>query len=80
MEQKDQVSYKGYQIMAVSFQLIRSAEWEFKGIIFGKDGNFSKDFLSPHTFKTAEEALQGCLEYGKRIVDGEVPGCSVDDI
>ena len=80
MEQKGQVSYKGYQIMVMSFQLIRSGEWEFKVIIFGKDGNFSKDFLGPHTFKSEEEALQGCLEYGKRIVDGEVPGCSVKDI
>jgi len=78
MKQKDLVSYKGYQIMAMSFQLIRSAEWEFKVIIFGKDG--TTDFLSPHTFKTEEEALQGCVDYGKRIVDGEVPGCSVDDI
>jgi len=80
MEQKDQVSYKGYQIMVMSFQLIRLGQWEFKVIIFGKGGYFSKHFLSPHTFKTEEEALQGCLEYGKQIVDGEVAGCSVEDI
>ena len=79
MEQKEQVSYKGYQIMVMSFQL-SSGEWEFKAIIFGKEGNFSRDLLSPHTFKTEQEALDGCLEYGKQIVDGEVPGCSVDDI
>jgi len=77
MEQKDLVSYKGYQIMVMSFRLIRLGEWGFKVIIFRKG---SRDFLSSHTFKTEEEALQGCLEYGKRIVDGEVPSCSVDDL
>ena len=66
--------------MVMSFQSIRSGEWEFKVIIWGKEGKFSRDFLGPQAFKTEEEALQGCLEYGKRIIDGMVPGCSVDDI
>ncbi len=80
MQQKDVVPYKGYQIRIMSFQLILSGKWEFKVIISRQGGIFSRDFLSPHTFKTEEEALQGCLEYGKGIVDGKIPGCSIDYI
>lgn len=67
MEQKDRFSYKGFEIMIMSFPC--SGAWEFKVIIFSADGGFSRDFLSPHAFENEQEALEACLEYGKRIID-----------
>ncbi len=78
MEQKDQIPFKGYQIMVMSFP--HSGGWKFKTIIYRPDGQFSKDFLSPHAFNDEKEALEECLEYGKRVIDGEVPGYSISDI
>ena len=78
MEQKDLFPYRGYQIMVMSFPY--SGEWKFKVIISRPDGQFSRDFLSPHAFKNEKEALESCLEYGKRIINEEVPGCSIGNI
>jgi hypothetical protein len=30
------------------------------------------------TFKTFEEAIAGGIRFGQDIIDGKVPGCSVD--
>ena len=67
MEQKDQVSYKGYQIMVMSFQLIRSGQWEFKVIIFGKGGYFSKHFLSPIHSKPKRKRFRAVLSMENKL-------------
>ncbi len=37
-------------------------------------------FSGPTTYPTEESAITGCCEFGRRIIDGRVRNCSVDDL
>jgi len=37
-------------------------------------------FSSPKTFPTQEAAIRGCHAFGRRIIQGRVPYCSIDDL
>ena len=62
------------------FQLGYLERWGFKVEIFRLEGKVSKSFLASLKFGTKQEAIENCLEYGKQIIDGQVPGCSVGDL
>jgi hypothetical protein len=40
----------------------------------------SRAFSAPATFPTEKAAINGCYAFGRRIIDGRVPDCSVDDL
>ena len=35
----------------------------------------TRGYSAANTFKTEEEAIQHCLNFGRQAIDGEVPGC-----
>jgi len=37
-------------------------------------------FSSPTTFPTEAAAIAGCRDYASKIIDGRIPGFSVDDL
>jgi hypothetical protein len=37
-------------------------------------------FSAPTTFANEDAAVVGCHEFGRRIVDGQVPECTVEDL
>jgi hypothetical protein len=39
-----------------------------------------RSFSGASTYASEEDAIEGCFEYGRRIIDGLVPDCSVDDL
>lgn len=44
------------------------------------DGVSVRPFYGRKTYGSKDEALRAALEIGRRVVDGQVPGSSVDDL
>ena len=80
MNQEDHEIYKNFLIWAITYNLAKMEEWRAKVNIMEKDGNTISPFLLENTFKTEEDAIRHSLELGKRIIDGEIPNCHVEDI
>jgi len=72
------VSYKGFTITPRTFQIRGSGRWTLDLLIRRRSG--PRAFSGPTTYATEEAAIVGCCEYGRRIIDGEVRGYSVDDL
>ncbi len=72
------VSYKGFHIRARSYQLHDTRQWtvdleiERKGRV--------RSFSLGERYATEGEAVARCVEFGRRIIDGAVPGCSVEHL
>ncbi|SRR6266699_1955653 len=77
----NRVTYKGYEIHAVPLP-VASGAWDTTLYIrIGRKGGWrDKKFTGAATFKTEEEAIQYCLETGKKIIDGAIEHCSVADL
>jgi hypothetical protein len=71
------VSYKGFAITARTFQIRGSGRWTLDLLIGGH--GILRAFSGPRTYPTEELAIEGCCEFGRRIVDGRDGECSVDD-
>ncbi len=71
-------SYKGFTITARTFQIRGSGRWTLDLLIRGPMA--VRSFSGPTTYATEEEAIAGCCEFGRRIIDGQVEGCSIDDL
>jgi hypothetical protein len=39
-----------------------------------------KPFSASNTFKTKEEAIAHCYNFGKEIIDGKYENCTLDDL
>ncbi len=76
------ISYKGYIIEAVPHQLVKTMKWTHNINIHKDTGSQHKirNFTSKSTFDTEAEAIQHCFNFGKQIVDGKVPTCTVNDL
>jgi len=76
------IEYKGYEIEAVPHQLADSGEWTTEIAIVRDRGNERKyrKFGASNTYKTQEEAIQHCFDFGQQIIDGKVKNCSVADL
>lgn len=78
----NEVWYKGYKIMPATLQLVESGEWTID-LYIGKDkGNewVERKFSAANTYKTKEEAISHCINFGKRIIDGKSENCTVADL
>lgn len=78
----DEIFYKGYLIKAAPYQLAESGEWAMQVNILRDHGIHinEKPCSAKNTFKTKEESIRHCLNFGKQIVDGEIETCTVDDL
>jgi len=74
--------YKGYIVDAVPYKLADSHQWTLDIDIWrdlGSEINI-RHFSAKTTFETEEEAIYHCFNFGKQIIDGKYPGCSVEDL
>ena len=78
----DVVAYREFEIKASPYQLAESGDWSLNIYITHHRGGETreKNFSAATTFKTREEAIQHCHNFGKQIIDGGVPGCTLDDL
>ena len=70
--------YKGYTITPRTFQLRGSGHWTLD-LLIGRNGA-RRAFSTPTTFPTEVGAMAGCCDLGRRIIDGTVKDCFVDDL
>lgn len=78
----NEVWYKGYKIMPATLQLVESSEWTIN-LSIGKDKGYEwaeRQFSAANTYKTKEEAISHCINFGKQIIDGQSKNCTVDDL
>lgn len=78
----DVVAYKEFEIKASPYNLAESGDWSLNMyIIHHKAGETrEKNFSTAQTFKTRDEAVSHCHNFGRQIIDGQVPGCTVADL
>ncbi len=75
------IVHKAYEVHAASL-LLSSGEWSLEvHITAQRDEEIqTKPFTGSDTFFSEVEAIRHCLDFGKRIIDGEVEDCSVEDL
>ena len=73
--------YKDYEVHAASL-LLPSGEWSLEVHITAQRGDEiqTKPFTGSDTFFSEVEAIRHCLDFGKRIIDGKVKDCGVEDL
>jgi hypothetical protein len=76
--QLNPVSYKGFAITPRTFQVRGSERWTLD-LLIGRHWGL-RAFSGPRTYSTEESAITGCCEFGRRIIDGLVRNCAVDDL
>ncbi len=76
------IFYKGYQIKPTPLQSSESGEWTIDLYIGIEKGNqyVERKFSAANTFKTKEEEIGHCINFGKQIIDGEYANCTVTDL
>jgi len=73
------VSYKDFLILPLPYPA--AGQWRGKVKIIRNNGITGRTFIIQDTaFKTEGEAIRGSLEYGKKIIDGKIPGCILPNI
>lgn len=78
----DSLFYKGYRIQAAPYQLADSGEFTVNISIWHNTGRAVniRNFSAANTFKTKEEAIQHCINFGRQIIDGKFENCTVTDL
>ena len=74
--------YKGYLIEAAPYQLADSGEFTIHiSILHDTGGAINiRGFDAANSFKTEDEAIWHCLEFGRQIIDGKIENCTVTDL
>lgn len=74
----NRMPYKGYIVEAHPHQLAENGHWTTNINIEKHTGDAvtSVNYSAGNTFETRDEATAACLQFGRRIIDGEIPKCS----
>lgn len=72
------IRYKGFNILALPYQLHDSQRWTVD-LEIRRNGR-SRPFSLGERYRTEQEADARCAGLGRRIIDGRVPGWSVDNL
>jgi hypothetical protein len=72
------ISYRGWTITPRTFEVRGSWQWTLDLVIAYRTKQ--RAFSGPNAFRTEQEAIRGCHAFGRRIIDGLVPYCSVEDL
>jgi hypothetical protein len=72
------LTYRGWTIQPRTFQIRGSKQWTLDLVIAYRTKQ--RAFSGPKTFGTEQAAIRGCHRFGRRIIDGLVPYCSVEDL
>jgi hypothetical protein len=78
MAHSSALTYKGFSIMARTFQLRGSGRWTLD-LLIGRRGSL-RAFSRPVTYRSEQAAVLGCRRLAERIIDGRVGDCRVDDL
>jgi hypothetical protein len=70
----EEIQYKGF-IIEADPELLETGQWSTFVEIHRHSGSrvSSRVFRESPIYKTREEAVAGCLEFGKRVIDGAFP-------
>jgi hypothetical protein len=73
------VTYRGYTIRPAPRQLVDTGQWELNVFISWStdEEEESRHFYMTARHATEDEATAHCIAYGQQIIDGKVPGSSV---
>jgi len=72
------LSYKGFEITVRSYQIRGSGRWTLDLLI--SYAGTRRAFSTETTYPSEALATSGCLEYARRIIDGKVRDCSVEEL
>lgn len=74
------VTYKGYTLQPAPRQLVDTGQWELNVFISWSvdDEEDSRHFVKTGRYATQDEATTQCIAYGQQIIDGQIPGLSVE--
>ena len=72
------ITYKGFSILARPYQLFESKRWTVE-LEIRRNGR-RQPFSSVERYRTEQQADARCSGLGQRIIDGRVPGWSVDHL
>jgi hypothetical protein len=70
--------YKGFIIYPTPRLVLEPKYWTVDLTI--RRGDKIKAFHTEHVFPTKGEAAFHCINFGKRIIDGEIGSCTIDDL
>lgn len=71
-------SYKGFAIAVRPYQLHDTGQWTVD-IEISRKGR-TRSFSTTEHFATEAEAVTRSFDFGRKIIDGQVPECSVDNL
>jgi hypothetical protein len=74
----DKAVYEGYTLNARPHQLADNGRWTTDIEIWRDDGNTLTvvPYSAANSYESKEAATWHSLNFGRQIIDGEVPGCS----
>jgi hypothetical protein len=72
------VAHKGFHIIARPYQLHATGLWTVE-VEIRRKGRL-RAFSAVARYATEAEATAQSLDFGRRIVSGQVPGCSIDSL
>jgi hypothetical protein len=74
----DRVGYDGYIICPRPYQLAEVGRWSTNVEIWRDDGDSVTvvPFSAANSYESKELATLHSLDFGRQIIDGDVPGCA----
>ena len=72
------ITYRGWMTTPRTFQINGSLEWTLDLVIAYRTKR--RAFSGPAKFPTEEEAIRGCHAFGRRVIDGREPHCSLEGL
>jgi hypothetical protein len=72
------LTYRGWTITPRTFQIRGSLQWTLDLLIAYREKQ--RAFSGTKTFPTEQAAIRGCHTFGRRIIDGHVPYCSLEGL
>ncbi len=72
------VRYQGFELYPRTQQRADTGRWITRTDILRI--NTIRRYDASNTFATRDEAIVRCIDFGRRIIDGEVPGLSTLDL
>lgn len=73
------ISYKEFEIDPIPYQLTDTGEWKVHIQILRhtEEKTNIRPFTAGGSCPSKEAAIQLCYDFGKKIIDGEVPGQTI---
>jgi hypothetical protein len=72
------VAYKGFAITPRTFQIHGSGRWTLD-LLIGRHRRV-RAFSGAETYATEQAAINGCCEFGRRIIDGLVQQYPIEEL